>query len=278
MKKLIHWLSERKLVNGAILVAYFLLVVLPHLVVGKFIMGTMKHLSLPDLNSTVLLIVLPFFLFFLFLLFRNIIKGEEKKRKWFYLLATVGLIILVYNTLFVLATESAHFPQYALMAVLLFPLTWNYNATLFWATLLGAVDEAYQYFYLAPHATTYFDFNDVITDLLGAVLGLIFIWSFGIRGKEPSIPWFRRGPFLTGVSIFVIVGLLKILGVLTIYPSGGGHEAPILLVRKIPQSFWISVDYVSHVVFHVIEPLEGVILTMLLLLFYSGLGRSKRTF
>ncbi len=272
MRKLTDWLQKRRMANWIILVCYFLLVMLPHEIVGKYIMQSLGHLSRAALNTTVLLFSLSVFTVFLTLLIRNLLRGSQRTPKLIYLSATLLLIVIVYNTLFVLATEAAHFPQYALLAVLLFPLTMNYQATLFWATILGAVDEAYQYFYLNPTATGYFDFNDVITDLLGAVLGLLFLWSFDINPEKPAQSFFRRPAWITGLGILALGVLLNISGVLSFYPPTEGKKPLIVLMSKVPDSFW-SYDLVGDLYFHVVQPLEGVLLIGLLLGFYFFLGK-----
>ena len=274
MVKVVDWLHKQRMLNWVLLCVYFLLVVLPHEVVGLFIVNSLKHLNRSALNSTVLMFSLSIFSIFIYFIVRNLARGDQKRIKLVYLILTLGLLTLVYNTLFVLATESAHFPQYAMMAILLFPLTLNYNATLFWATLLGAADEAYQYFYLNPKSTGYFDFNDIITDLLGAVLGLLFLWSFGIKGKEHSIPWYRKSTFFTGMSILIIGGVLNLLGIISVYPNENGNSSMILLMQKVPKSFW-SYDKVGDIYFHVVHPLEGVIIVFMLLCVYAYLGSSK---
>ncbi|MEM9546806.1 MAG: VanZ family protein [Bacteroidota bacterium] len=278
MRKLIDWLHENRTVNLSILGIYFLLVVLPHEIVGRFIMNDLlSNFSRSRLNSTVLGISLLAFSTFLFFLFRNLIRGDQKRIKLIYLFITLGLIILVYNTLFVLATESAHFPQYVLLAVILFPLTMSYNDTLFWATLMGAVDEAYQYFYLNPSATGYFDFNDVITDLLGAVLGLLLLWTFGIQGKINAKPWYKRRTFMVGMGILLLAGLLNLLQIITIYPNEDSNGAIITLMNKVPESFW-SYDKVGDLYFHVVHPVEGILILCALFGVYSFLGKRDKAF
>ena len=277
MQNLIGWLHKNRWQNIAVASVYFLLVVLPHEIVGRFIMNDLlSGFSRSRLNSTVLVISLLAFSTFLFFLLRNLIRGDQKGIKLIYLFITLGFMILVYKYLFVLATESAHFPQYALLAIILFPLTLNYSATLFWATLLGAIDEAYQYFYLNPTATGYFDFNDVITDLLGAVLGLLLLWSFGIKEKIQTVPWYKRRTIQTGLGILLVGGILNLFQVISIYPNGESSKAIITLMNNAPKSFW-SYDKVGDLYFHVVHPIEGILIISALFGIYSFLGKSEKS-
>jgi len=153
------------------------------------------------------------------------------------------------------------------LALLLFPLLRSYSGTLFWGTILGTIDEAYQYFYLAPNRTNYFDFNDVILDLIGVAFGLILIRSF-----NPSIAkiksWFNKPIAFTTLAIGLVTALLHITGKLRFYPDETATEA-LLLVKKVPTGFWSEVP--PKVVFHIVEPLEGLIVVTTLLLFFVGL-------
>ncbi len=274
MLRFIDWLRNNRSINLAILFSYFLLVVLPHEIVGRFIMNDIfGDLSRSILNSTVLAVSMIGLSLFLYLLARNLINGKQRRSKLIYLFVTLVLIVIVYNTLFVLATESAHFPQYALMAILLFPLTLNYNSTLFGATILGSLDEAYQYFYLNPTATGYLDFNDVVTDLLGAVLGLLLIWFCEIKSIVHSKPWYKSNALLFGAGIKLATGFLILIGTVSIYPNEDGTMASITLMKKVPPSFW-SYDKVGELYFHIMHPLEGIIVIIILLGIYRNLGRN----
>ncbi|MDF1695712.1 MAG: VanZ family protein [Saprospiraceae bacterium] len=273
MQKRIDWLHENRWVCLALVSIYFLVVVLPHEIVGRFIMNVLfADLPRPQLNITVLIFSMVVLSMYLFYLIKKVFTGNQNRLKLIYLCITLGLIVIVYNTLFVMATEAAHFPQYALMAILLFPLSKNYRATLFWATFLGGVDEAYQYFYLNPHATGYFDFNDVITDLLGAALGLLLLWISGIKEITHSIPWYKKSTFLVGIGTLLLLGLSTLMGLVSIYSNGDMNKAPITLMNKVPDAFW-SYDKVGDLYFHVVHPIEGILIIIVLFGVYAWMGK-----
>lgn len=75
--------------------------------------------------------------------------------------------------------EYAHYPQYALLAWLIARAldprrTGQASARiLFWATLLGIVDECMQYLWITPSYGNYLDFNDFLVNLLGASAGVM---------------------------------------------------------------------------------------------------------
>lgn len=268
MKKLIDWLSHHRAFNLLIILFYFIAVVLPHKRFGTFLnTKVFKGITRDEYNNMVLFGGLILLSIFILILLRNSAKTEYKRRLWIYMAANVLFSAIILNLLFVINIEVIHFPQYAFFAIIAFPLLLNYQQTLIWSTLAGAIDEAYQYFYLSPNDTGYYDFNDVVTNLVGAVFGLLFLWSFGI--KETNKPNFlKSSAFYALVILFLVVTITCISGVLSIYPS---DTTTFQIVREIPTGFWSTVH--PNVTYHVMMPLEGMLVTILLMLFYYQIGK-----
>ncbi len=169
----------------------------------------------------------------------------------------------------VVNVEMIHFVQYGILAVLLYPLLLNYESTLLIATLMGAADEAYQYWVLAPFNTEYYDFNDIIINLLGATLGLILLSASGVREKQYRT-WLPSLSAILSIILGVIAAILYYEGYLTVYPLEDGGEALITLVRKAQTEFWTVMPPDER--FHAVRPLAGFISIFLLLQFYRKLG------
>ena len=200
-----------------------------------------------------------------------IIKALRNNQQWkkiaLYLLVSTALAFVVIKTLFVINIEMVHFPQYAFCAILIFPLVKRYQASLILTTLAGAIDEAYQYFYLAPNETGYYDFNDVITNLIGATFGLILLKSFNVSNAvAPS--FFNRLEIRVLAIFLFIVSLLFLFNILGVHIDDG---AMFPIIKKELDGFWSNVP--PNVTYHVIRPLPGLISVILLWLFYWKLGR-----
>jgi len=263
------WLKTHKIANVFLAIIYYLLVVLPHEEVGIWVAQTLDQPYGRDTYNLIILVLGSLGLFgYLWTLWSGVKQLKEGKRKvWFAFLMTLFFIILSFNTLLVVNVEIIHFVQYAILAILLFPLFHNYQDTLFYAMVLGAIDEGYQYFVLAPLRTDYFDFNDVIIDLIGAALGLLLLWASGIKDKITNKSWLQSPTFI-GFSILILAVIISYsTGLLAIFPAKGEEQAPILLVRKIQKSFWTIIH--PNVKFHVITPLEGVLILGCLFNFYG---------
>ena len=266
---LYNWLKNNKALNIVLVIAYYLLVVLPHEEIGIWVTKTLDQPYGRDTYNLIILVLgLIGLLGYLLPIWSGIQQLKEgKNRVYVALIMTLMLIIISFNTLLVVNVEIIHFVQYAILAFLLFPLFNNYRDTLFYAMLFAMIDEGYQYFVLAPLRTDYFDFNDVIIDLIGAALGLFLYWVSGIKEASIHNKWFQTPTFI-GFSILVFSGTIAYLtGVLAIYPTESETQAPILLIRKIQESFWTIIH--PNVKFHVVQPLEGVLILSGLFYFYT---------
>lgn len=271
LEKLISWLESRKTISSFIFLVYFISVVLPHKAFGTFLNSQVfKGITRDQYNRYVLILALLPLLIYIFIFLNNSRKVAHRNKIWMYITFNIVAAILIIRYLFVINIEMIHFPQYAIMAIILFPIIGNYTATLIWATIAGAVDEAYQYFYLAPLDTSYFDFNDVLTNLVGAVFGLLLLSSYGIKEqttfsiKKSSI-WYGFG-FIT-----VVVAVLHLLGILSIYPN---DERSYHIVRQSVEGFWTTTKV--GVIYHIVRPLEGLLLTLLLWFLFSSLAPKKQ--
>jgi glycopeptide antibiotics resistance protein len=225
-------------------------------------------------NDVLAIIGLAMLSLFAFYIVNRIREGEDRKFKLLYLVLTLVLITVSFKTLLTINAEYIHFFQYAILAIPIFALTMKYGETVFWVTLLGALDEAYQYFILYPDFR-YFDINDVILNLLGGGIGVILIFATlkgqvvqdflsprGRGGKERSRVMIISVVLLSGLLISYVTGYVQL------YPDPGSSGNSILLNRgPAPSSFWKKVDWGKTL--HILHPVEGMIITGLLVGFYS---------
>lgn len=115
--------------------------------------------------------------------------------------------------LLVSGLEAAHYPQYAVMFLLLRRAGLRSPAAWLAALTLGLVDEAYQYLALSRGTPAYYDWNDVVLDGTGAMCGWLVSRATGAvnsarrparRAAVPSVAalaavlveWGARGTLL----------------------------------------------------------------------------------
>lgn len=89
-----------------------------------------------------------------------------------------ALIVVAHQVIVVNAVETIHYPQYALLMVMLARGLGNLELSWIAATVLGALDEAYQAVALPRGAPDYFDWNDVVLNGIGAAVGAVIVLTF----------------------------------------------------------------------------------------------------
>lgn len=276
MNRLILWFSRRRLFTFSCAVAYLVAVSLCHKVVSNFFDWMRDVLSFRIYNSLMLEAAAVLFFLFLLVVLRGIVLDKTRRfARIAWLFFTVALVTGAYEVLIVFSIETIHFLQYALLALPVFALTMNFGETVGWVTLMGAVDEAYQYFVIyASNKTVYFDFNDIMLNLVGAGIGVLAIYILSDLDAPPFIAeWGSRRPFRSAskalaLSVIVMGFALHLLGVIEPYPEANASAAPVVLSRKLPSPhFWMT----PHIgkTFHILSPPQGIVLGLVLVGAYS---------
>lgn len=269
------FLERNRIFNIIIAILYYFIVVTTHKQVGRFVAQNLdKPLGRDNYNLIVIIAGISILVLMIGLVqksFRNQLDHSEKKNLLIYLGILIALIIAAVNIIMVVNVEIIHIGQYCVMAILLFPLIRNFNQVMVITTILGALDEAYQYWYLFPEKSDYFDFNDVIINFLGVILGLILVRALGFKSVKDNRVWYKSSIFYLSISL----GLLVVVGLLTGFVSAtapvGDIHATIELVREYKPGFWREIP--PRVKFHVVRPLEFVIMILFLMGIFRNIGK-----
>lgn len=180
-------------------------------------------------------------------------------------LSAVGLAILM-----AVNTEAVHFAQYAILAMLFFPLTGRLFDAIVAATLAGIVDEGVQYWVHYRHWGIYMDFNDCALNVLGAAYGALTVVVLRPRNATwPVRAGGRRAALIAAGVMLAVCLLLAASGVLV---NVAGEEAGwrIVLNRgSAYTTFWTPLSYGRDI--HVVRPVEGLVLILALLAIYAPL-------
>jgi hypothetical protein len=203
-----------------------------------------------------------------------LVSAARRRPDWpviaVYGVLTVGLALAGYSTLMMVANEVIHFPQYALLAMLVYPLARRFGDTVIWCTLAGLVDEGYQYFVLHEWQG-YFDFNDVVLNAVGAGLGVLILRA-SLPPQEPATlrQALCRPGFLAAGSLLALCFGLATAGLLRILPAAESAAGAIVLRRHGPSSAtWIHTHFGT--VYHELQPGEAVAVIVAILVLYLGL-------
>ena len=94
------------------------------------------------------------------------------------LLGVAMMVLLAGLLLMQTRAEAVHLVQYAWLALVWLRVIGDPTRTVVWCLLLGGLDEAWQRWVLyADRPGVYLDFNDVLLNGLGALVGVSWAWS-----------------------------------------------------------------------------------------------------
>lgn len=267
------WLIRNRIANILFVIIYYLAVVLPHETVGAFINSQFAGVTRHQYNITVAIMVVIMCLVLGAMMYKNVHYHPERQKIGVYLTITFLLVIFCFNVLFVINVEAIHFVQYAILAMLLFPLLKNCKDTMALAIFLGALDELYQYLVLDTTAQ-YFDFNDVFLDALGAGIGLVILKILAVPSlQKPHVPIYKTLAFRL---IGLVAMSLCVLYVLGHFSVNMNQEEPAFftLFKSAPAGFWYYPKG-PYAKFHVLNPIPGLCLIFAVAYFYGLLDRLR---
>lgn len=200
--------------------------------------------------------------------------------------------------------EYFHYPQYALLAILLAKTMdptharWPITRLLLITTLLGALDELAQYMWITVSYSNYYDFNDVLVNLLAATLGMMVY--YGLR--TPPTPMRRSShrlmvdPINSALLTFIFLGcaLAWATGHLGVSPPAQVPPGGIFTTTEGVSALFLERQAglyggwqpgIRHGQYHVLTPIHGMSLVTLVLLLWAfwrcppllKRGRSRQT-
>lgn len=264
----------RKALAFSICVIYYLIVVLPHNEVGEAVNDIFSSFSRAQYNSIVAAIFAIIIIILIVLGRQKHQVGDRDKVKPF-IAFTLLFIILCFFFLMVVYVESVHFVQYAILSILLFPLLGRYTSAMVWGTVLGALDELYQYLIL-ENISLYYDFNDIVLDAVGAGAGLVILFVFGIRSFKPRPKklWKRPEVYLP-FGVMIIITISWMLGYFSLNYNYSNPAYFTLFKQPLPQGFWFYPPG-PPAKYHILTPIPALIILSGLVLFYGRLDSENK--
>ncbi len=202
----------------------------------------------------------------------------------------LAAVVLIDHYLTFSINEHFHYPQYAILALLVARAidprrTGGYaGRVLFWTALMGIGDELLQYLWITISYSDYLDFNDFVVNLVAAAAGVLLYYGPAIRGSRSGA---KRAPVLE----LVVAGAI-LLVVLVGFQTGRLVQSP---TEKIPAGGIVLLadgnrrlylqrgpDYYGswqvgprHGRYYVMPPLPAVLIMVLVGLTFAGYTRLR---
>ncbi len=269
---LLNWLSNHKRFTTVLALAYLVANIFTHETVQHIAKWIQDSLTPAGTNTLVTVVALLLLLVAAVMIPARLRHARQKFLKIFYCVVTTAFLVMAYTRLFMINTESIHFVQYALLAVIVFAITPRFGETVLLVTILGAIDESYQYWVLNRHQPQYLDFNDMILNLEGAAIGVLAL-AVLVRPNSDAPPpppsslgRFLKSPaLLIATGIALVAGLLAVLGEVALYPESSAW----IVLRSIgpPPAEFYTTSYWGKTC-HVLMPWEGLLMIAGMTVFY----------
>lgn len=209
-------------------------------------------------------------------LFKRLAGQAERRRLALYWLLTIALIGGTWRSFTANNVELVHYPQYFPEGAALVALTLSPAESLTWVTLLGGLDECFQYWHLMGSKPVPYDFNDVYMDLLGGAAGVIFAMAFlGWKARHGASRSLKRTLIRPGVAAILGVTaagiLLWLAGLMQLYEDKTKPHAWFALSRAKAPAFWFVDPANGPHTYHTLSPIEGPILILATIALYAAL-------
>lgn len=238
---LIGWLSARRGKAAIIFVLYFLLISLGHEYVQDAAFWAYKRYSLARVNRVLFHVG---WICVALLVIWCAKRWRPTRRGYFQLGYAALLMFLAYAAwrwLFYTTIEAVHFPEYAILAILLFSITRRFSHAVFYLMLLSTADETLQFINaMHRHWATYLDFNDLTFNLLGGCMGCLLLHldrGDDFADRRP-LPLSRSPIFWTCLGLTLTIGLLYVTGVMQTFYNADGSHAPLYLYNQKMPPYW----------------------------------------
>jgi hypothetical protein len=258
MITVLKWLGRNKTIAVLLAILTYFSIVTFHDEITQIAIKLRNTFGRDHYNAFLGYFFLGILVMFISYLVWRISKSKTKKLDSLLALSMVVLMLLSFRYLMTYNIEAIHFVEYAMVAIILLPVLRSYGETVFWVTILGLIDELFQYFFLVPEFE-YLDFNDNILNLLGAGSGVIFVHMLGREAVDiRKYPWYKSPAIITATVLLAVFLMVYISGKMTFNPTGleDGANWFSLNRKAIPDEFWKEA-YAGRS-FHIMRPVEGI--------------------
>lgn len=268
---MIRWLAEHRCVTILLTLGYVAFIVLGHDLMQRPALWVNHEIGDKQWNLIVAGTAVPLLLIACAWLMGRMWRHRRRGVALLHVGTTCILAVTSFFTLLQVNIEIIHFPQYLILALLIFALTGSFLDTMILATAVGIVDEGYQYFYLHRHWGVYFDFNDVVLNAIGVGMGLTALFVL-----QPYPIACRRGKKIAALALVTIaIGLiLGAAGAIRTTRAEDPNSRVISLTRCPPSDvIWHTTRWGKK--YHVLSPEWGLAITAALVVFYGALGAAR---
>lgn len=263
----LKWQTQNRLINLLLVIGYVVFLVFAHEWFVNLSVKVMNGLSLTIYNRLVAVISasgLVGVLGLVGLAVRS--KANVQRSGVLFVMAILAALVVHFFVFTEMNIEFIHAMEFGLLAALIYPLVGRYGAAVIYSLPVMLFDEWYQYQVLFDWVE-YFDFNDILLDLLGAGLFLAVLKTFNNAAEMPA-PIFKRPEVYVLLFMVLAVLLLLLSSAVVPYPENVEPNTWLILNNiKEPYGFWREHPLIGSS-YHVLEPIAGLVTVFAVCLIY----------
>lgn len=258
-------------------IVYALLLILTHDVFQQLSLELQRSVGIRTWNTIFMLVSATTGVTLLVFALRRLRAHDRAPVLKRFAIALVLLGLLVIEGLMVKYVETVHFVQYAMMALLLYPIVGRASGAIILAVLIGLVDEWYQFHILYPGRGA-LDINDCVMNTVGSLIGGFLAVVFDdestrdtVRSAGSARVWLGGWIFFWGLvlalSFTPVAGVFADSGQLTYFKKRTTEQGlPERRIRRTGAG--------KH--WYQLMPQEGLGLIFVLPIAFAGLDRSRK--
>lgn len=270
ISRYLQWFRQHRLINALLVFAYIVLLIFAHEWFVNLSVEVMRSLSLPVYNKLVAGVTTIAAVAVIVLIARAISQKVELQRSGLLVLAlTLAALIIHFFVFTEMNVEFIHAVEYGILAALIYPLVGRFAAAVVYSFPVMLFDEWYQYQVLFDWVE-YFDFNDILLDLLGAGLFLAVIKTFSQESEQPTALTKQSEVYV--LFLMAVTAMMMLLSSTVVpYPEDAASNTWLVLnAIEEPYGFW-RVHPLIGSTYHVLEPITGLITVFSVCLFYLAM-------
>ncbi len=264
LNRLLLILGKNRWLNLVLVLAYTVFILHGHDTFVQLSVVVMNKLSLPIYNQRVMQLMMALGAFFLlntlYTLWQNPTQWRTKLVFLLFCFATLAVHVAV---LFEMNIEIIHVAEYIVLVLLLFPFSRSIGASLVYALPIMIADELNQYLVLYPNYNKYFEFSDIVLDLLGAGTFMLLLHIGGLILQKDNRHWLKK-PAVVLLLTIITSATLGLLTKLFVFTPDEVQAHTVFVFNRLeqPKLFW-QVHNFTGAKYHVLLPHEGIALVFL---------------
>ena len=223
----------------------------------------MNHFSLATYNVLVQNTIAVFGVFLISITSLKAFKSKRFRLFGFFLFYCL-LLFIHWLFLFEMNIEIIHALEFGLLALLLYGATCNAGAAVILCLPFMLIDEWVQYSLLYGNYNKYYEFNDLVLDILGAGLAILVLKIIEKERKTVLLPFWKRNEYRVLFVLLIFFCVLVLSGVLAAHQSQVNTYTIFTLSRiDAPELFWQTHAF-TGAKYHILAPLPGAFIMFVL--------------